>query len=63
MMSAAFVIEVADEPIGIVVRQPGERGFRFHAALRSVQALDGHVFPNPRAAERAAKLRLSRARR
>ena len=62
-MSDAFAIEVADETVGIVVRQEGDRGYRFHAALRSVHALDGHVFANALAAERAARLHLEPARR
>lgn len=55
-MSNAFVIEVGDQTVGIVVRQDGDRGFRFHSALRSVDALEGQVFATPRAAEAAARI-------
>jgi hypothetical protein len=54
-MSEGYTIDGAnDEVAGIVVRQEGERGFRFHSAARSYDALDGHVFVTPAAAQRAA---------
>lgn len=53
-MSDAFIIEVADEAAGIVVRQGGEKGYRFHASLPRYFSLDGKVFSAPRDAERAA---------
>lgn len=62
-MSDAYAIEIADETVGIVVRQHGDRGFRFHAALRTVHALDGQVFATPRAAEQAARVHLLPRRR
>lgn len=54
-MSEGFTIETPDGEIaGIVVRYAGERGFRFHASQRNYEALDGHVFVTPAAAQRAA---------
>jgi hypothetical protein len=54
-LSEALTIDGADDEIaGIVVRYQGERGFRFHFARRAFDALDGHVFVNPAAAQRAA---------
>ena len=55
-MSEGYAIDGAnDEVAGIVVRQEGERGFRFHSAAKSYDALDGHVFVTPAAAQRAAR--------
>ena len=59
-MSDAYVIEVADETVGIIVRQESERAFRFHAALPRYFSLDGHVFNAPRDAERAVLAHLNR---
>lgn len=53
-MSDAYVIEVADETAGIVVRQGGEKTYRFHASLPRYYPLDGKLFSQPRDAERAA---------
>ena len=54
-MSEGYTIDGAnDEVAGIVVRQEGERGFRFHSAAKSYDGLDGHVFVTPAAAQRAA---------
>jgi len=54
-MSEGFTIEINNGEIaGIVVRQKGERGFRFHAALKDFEPLDGHVFVTPAAAQNAA---------
>ncbi len=55
-MSEAYTIDGPDDDIaGIVVRYKGERGFRFHSALKTFDALDGHVFVTPAAAQRAAR--------
>ena len=55
-MSEAYTIDGADDEIaGIVVRYTGECGFRFHSAGKAFDALDGHVFVNPAAAQRAAR--------
>jgi hypothetical protein len=55
VMSEGYTIDADDETAGIVVRYEGERGFRFHSASRAFDALDGHVFVTPAAAERAAR--------
>ena len=64
-MSEGYTIDGAnDEVAGIVVRHEGERGFRFHSAAKSYDALDGHVFVTPAAAQRAAReFARTRARR
>jgi len=55
-MSEGYTIDgYNDEVAGIVVRYQGERGFRFHSAGKAYDALDGHVFVTPAAAERAAR--------
>jgi hypothetical protein len=55
-MSEAYTIDGLDDEIaGIVVRYEGERGFRFHSALKAFDVLDGHVFVTPAAAQRAAR--------
>jgi len=54
-MSEGYSIEVGDEIVGMIVRYEGENGFKFHAAVKAVDALDGHVFCKPSAAERAAR--------
>ncbi len=53
-MSDAYVIEVADETAGIVVRLGNEKSYRFHASLPRYDPLDGKIFAAPRDAERAA---------
>lgn len=55
-MSEGYTIDGADDEVaGIVVRYQGERGFRFHASAKRYDALDGHVFVTPAAAQRAAR--------
>lgn len=55
-MSEGYTIDGTDgEVAGIVVRYAGERGFRFHSAAKNYDALDGHVFVTPAAAQRAAR--------
>lgn len=54
-MSEGYSIEVADEIVGIIVRNEGEHGFRFHSAVKDFRALDGAIFFKPAAAERAAR--------
>jgi hypothetical protein len=55
-MSEGYTIDGADDEVaGIVVRYEGERGFRFHSAAKTYDALDGHVFVTPAAAKRAAR--------
>jgi hypothetical protein len=53
-MSKSYVIEVGDDQAGIIIREDGEREYRFHAALQSFHALEGRRFANPFLAERAA---------
>jgi hypothetical protein len=54
-MSEGYTIDgLDDEAAGIVVREDGERGFRFHSAHKAFHTLDGHVFATPAAAQRAA---------
>jgi hypothetical protein len=52
-MSDSYIIEVRSEAAGIVVRDGG--GFRFYAANRAFDPLDGRVFNSPRDAEKAAQ--------
>ena len=55
-MSEGYTIDGYDNELaGIVVRMDGERGFRFHASDKGFDALDGHVFVTPAAAQRAAR--------
>jgi hypothetical protein len=51
-MSDTYIIEVASQAAGIVVRNPD--GYRFFAASRRFNALEGQLFRNAREAERAA---------
>jgi len=51
-MSDTFIIEVASQTAGIVVRAPG--GFQFFAASHRFNRLEGQVFRTAREAERAA---------
>ncbi len=50
----AFVIEAADVAAGVIVRQAD--GYHFFAADDRFQLLDGSVFKNPKAAQKAAEL-------
>lgn len=59
-MSHGYVIEFQGRDVGLVVRQPGERVFRFHAAQKRVHALDGDAFATPAAAHKAVARHLSR---
>lgn len=59
-MSDAYVIEVADETAGIVVRLESEKSFRFHASSPRFFPLDGKIFSAPRDAERAALAQFGR---
>jgi hypothetical protein len=57
-MSDNYVIEIRPKAAGITV-QAGiivrdGRGFRFFAATHAFNPLDGHLFKNPREAEKAA---------
>ncbi len=53
-MSEGYALEDSrGETVGIVVRQKGDRAFRFHASTGAYDALDGHLFATPLAAQRA----------
>ena len=52
-MSDTYIIEVASQAAGIVVRDRG--GYRFFAATRRFNPLEGRLFRNAREAERAAR--------
>ena len=51
-MSDTYIIEVGSQAAGIVVRDAD--GYRFFAAAHRFNAIDGQLFRNARAAERAA---------
>ena len=59
-MSKAYVIEIGEETAGIVAAE--KQGFRFYAAHRSYDPLEGVLFATPRAAEKAARLYCSSQR-
>jgi hypothetical protein len=54
-MSEGYCIELAEEQIGVVVREKGERHFTFFTAVKAFNALDGRQFRGPLDAERAAR--------
>jgi hypothetical protein len=54
-MSDAFVIEIDNEPAGIVARTHGEPGYRFYASTAESWSLDGLWFKTPREAEAALR--------
>lgn len=62
-MSEGYCIEVGDEIVGTVVRQDGEKYFRFHSSARLVDVIDGRLFAQPGAAEAAAHDLVTRLRR
>ena len=54
-MSEGYTVEdTFGDTIGIVVRKEAGHGFRFFSATRTFDALDGRIFANPQAAQRAA---------
>jgi hypothetical protein len=53
-MPDAYVIEVANQTAGIVVREAHEAAFKFFSATRPFDALEGMAFADPSGAERAA---------
>lgn len=61
-MTNAYVIEIGGEDVGLIVRQTGERAYRFHAATPALHQLDGYRFATPQAAERAAALHMGARR-
>jgi hypothetical protein len=54
-MSDVYLIEVKGRAVGLVARNAGDDGFRFHAAVVATLALDGRTFSSPGAAQHAAK--------
>jgi hypothetical protein len=52
-MSDTYIIEVASQAAGIVVRDPD--GYRFFAATHRFNPLEGQLFRNAREAELAAR--------
>jgi hypothetical protein len=54
-MSDAYVVQVAGQTAGIVVRDRGSETFSFFAATHRFNALEGQQFNEPFAAERAAR--------
>lgn len=55
MTSDVFLIEVRRRAVGLVTRNAGDTGFRFHAATPELFPLDGQSFANPGEAQHAAK--------
>ena len=57
-MPTAYVIELNDEAIGIVVRRKGEAkdlcGYRFYAACPRFRPIEGQIFSVPAHAQKAA---------
>jgi len=51
-MSEAYVIEIEDRAVGVVVREAG--GYRFFASRARFAALENKVFGSPEKAHRAA---------
>jgi hypothetical protein len=58
-MSDTYIIEISSRAAGIVVRD--RAGFRFFAASQPFFPLEGQVFRNVGAAERAASQLIDRA--
>ena len=56
----AYVIEIDEAPAGLVSRSRDERFFTFVAANSRFNALEGHRFATPVAAELAARQLLRR---
>ena len=52
-MSDTFIIEVASQTAGIVVRDPD--GYRFFSATHRFNPLEGQLFRSAREAERVAR--------
>lgn len=51
----AYVIEIGETQAGLVSRRGDERFFTFISALSAFNALEGHRFATPGAAERAVR--------
>jgi hypothetical protein len=59
----AYVIEIDETQAGLVSRRGEERFFTFISAASAFDALEGHRFATPGAAERAARQLASPRRR
>ena len=51
----AYVIEIGETQVGLVSRRGDERYFTFIAAASAFNAIEGHRFASPGAAELAAR--------
>lgn len=60
-MFSNYLIEVRDNPVGILVREGN--GYAFHALESSVRDLEGLHFSDAFAAEKAARRKLDEAGR
>jgi hypothetical protein len=54
-MSEGYSIEIGGDIVGIIVRNEGEREFRFHSAVEGFEALNGRMFRKASDAERAVR--------
>ncbi|MFC0217309.1 hypothetical protein FHS82_001174 [Pseudochelatococcus lubricantis] len=55
-----YLIEISGKPAGIIARDAN--GYRFHASENAFNDLDGRIFADPQAAERAARKLIARRR-
>ena len=62
-MPQSYIVEIGEEPVGLVSREHLAQPFRFFASDARLNSLDGARFATPRAAEAAARLRLARSSR
>jgi len=51
-MSHAYVVEIGEEPVGIIAREA--KVYRFYASKASFRTLNGQVFDNAQKAHHAA---------
>jgi hypothetical protein len=54
-MPDAYIIQIGGRTAGIVARDSRDHSFNFFAAAGAFDALEGHRFADPLAAERAAR--------
>lgn len=62
-MFHSYLIEIDDQPVGLVLRSGEREPYRFVASDRRVVGLEGLAFKHPVQAERAARRMLKRPRR
>lgn len=57
-MTHAYVIEIEDETVGLIVQRNGDgekaQGYRFYAASPRFRAIEGRIFGGPEKARKAA---------